>query len=262
MRDASIWAIPALHDNYIWAIQRDNSIVIVDPGEASAVLPVLESQSLELSAVLVTHHHWDHVGGLREILRTHPVPVYGPAVDLQRVPQITRGLQSGDHIHLEDVELALDILEVPGHTLDHIAYFGEFEGKPIIFCGDTLFSAGCGRLFEGDPPTMHNSLQKLAALPADTAVYCTHEYTEANLTFAENVEPDNPQINIQRDKVRALRNENKPSLPSTIGRELEINPFMRCDQPAVQQAAEAFAGHPLSSQADTFAAIRKWKDNF
>ncbi len=262
MSQASIWAIPALHDNYIWVAQRDSSIVIVDPGDANVVLDAIQAKGLKLCAILITHHHWDHVNGLEGILSVHDVPVYGPAVDLDRVPGIQHGLNDGDHISLPEIDLDLAIMTIPGHTLDHIAYFGEFGTKPLVFCGDTLFSGGCGRLFEGDPPTMHASLQRLAKLPAETMVCCAHEYTQANLEFALAVEPCNTSTLNYRDRVQLLRAENKPTLPSSIGLELEINPFMRCHHDTLHKAASAFSQKAISSDVDTFATIRSWKDNF
>lgn len=237
-------------------------MVIVDPGEAAPVLAALQEQALTLSAILITHHHWDHVNGLDEILQSWDVPVYGPEVDRDVVPQIQHGLADGDRVELAELELSLEVLAVPGHTLDHIAYFGEFNARPLVFCGDTLFSAGCGRLFEGDPAMMHTSIQRLAALPANTMVCCTHEYTQANLAFALAVEPGNPALQAHRDKVTALRKDNQPSLPSSIGLEQEINPFMRCHLPCVQQAAARHSGREIHDAVDTFAAIRAWKDNF
>lgn len=262
MSQASVWAIPALHDNYIWVAQRDNSIVIVDPGDADVVLKTIQDNNLQLCAILITHHHWDHVNGLDGILQHYDVPVYGPAVDLEHIPQIQHGLEDGDQIQLEEIDLVLDVLSVPGHTLDHIAYFGCLDSRPILFCGDTLFSGGCGRLFEGDPPTMYASLQKLANLPAETLVCCTHEYTQANLEFALAVEPDNAKLLEYREKVAALRKENKPSLPTSIARELDINPFMRCHLQSVQAAAHSHSQEHIKDDVAAFAAIRRWKDNF
>lgn len=262
MSESTLWAIPAFHDNYIWVAQRDSSVVIVDPGDAAAVTSALANKGLELTAILITHHHWDHTNGLAELIAAHDVPVYGPAVDLQRIPQITHGLREGDQIHLPEINLDLDILEVPGHTLDHIAYIGEWNGTPLTFCGDTLFSGGCGRLFEGDAPTMHNSLQKLARLPNDTLVCCTHEYTLANLAFATAVEPGNSALKDYRQQVEALRAEDRPSLPSSIGMEKAINPFLRAHIPEVKAAAGRHGHRPPANDAETFAAIRGWKDNF
>lgn len=262
MPKASIWAIPAFHDNYIWVAQRESSVVVVDPGDAAAVEKALQTRSLQLTGILVTHHHWDHVGGLRQLLRKHDVPVFGPAVDQRSIPQIDHGLGDGDHVTLPQIGLELDVMTVPGHTLDHIAYHGLLDGQPIVFCGDTLFSAGCGRLFEGEPATMHASLRRLAGLPAETAVYCTHEYTQANLRFALAVDPENQALLRYSERVKELRSQNKPSLPSTIGLELEINPFMRCHTESVRKAAAAHATAMPDNDIETFAAIRRWKDSF
>lgn len=262
MSEIALWAIPAFHDNYIWVAQRDSLAVIVDPGDADAVESALEAKNLRLSAILVTHHHWDHTNGLEALVAKHAVPVYGPAVDLGRIPQITIGLQEGDQVVLDDIGLTLDVIEVPGHTLDHIAYVGTCNDQPLTFCGDTLFSGGCGRLFEGDPATMHDSLQKLTRLPDNTRVFCTHEYTLANLDFACAVEPGNADLITYRAQVETLRARNESTLPSEIRLERKINPFLRCHTEDVRQAAAGRLGRQPRNDTECFAAIRGWKDNF
>lgn len=262
MPEISVWAIPAFQDNYIWVAQRGSSVLVVDPGDADVVISALEQKGLELVAILITHHHWDHTNGLADLTAVYDVPVYGPKVDLERIPQINIGLEDGDKIQIDPLALSLQVIGVPGHTLDHIAYYGLFDDQPLTFCGDTLFSGGCGRLFEGDAQTMHASMQKLAALPANTKVCCTHEYTLANLQFALAVEPDNQALRDYHAKVIKLRERDQSSLPSNIGLEMAINPFMRTHEPTVRQAAERQAGNTLPLDGDVFATIRSWKDNF
>ena len=249
--------VRAFEDNYIWLIRSSNHCVaIVDPGDAAPVLAALKNQHLTPVAILCTHHHDDHVGGVTDILKYFPLPVYGPAHE--RIPAITHPLREGDDIELVDLGLGFSVLDVPGHTAGHIAYYG--AGR--VFCGDTLFSAGCGRLFEGTAQQMHASLSKLATLPHATAMYCGHEYTQANLRFALTVEPDNVDIRRHMDNVAALRLQNTPSLPSSIGLERRINPFLRAGHETVRQAAVAHANRPLVSVTDVFAELRRWKDGF
>ena len=256
-----IYPIPAFSDNYIWAyIPADNSgqCFVVDPGDAKPVMTFLQERQLSLAAILVTHWHGDHIGGINDLLKTFDVPVYGP--DSQHIPQVTHVLSEGDSINCLGINL--NILAIPGHTLDHIAYFAPGkQDPPLVFCGDTLFAAGCGRMFEGDAPMMHQSLQKLASLPHDTRVYCTHEYTLANLTFALAVEPDNVQLQQRFDECNDKRQQNQCTLPSFIALELETNPFLRVQQYGV--VMQALNQGAASKQAvDVFAYLRKWKDNF
>lgn len=248
----------AFQDNYIWLIRgkSPDRVAIVDPGDAGPVLEALEKQRLKPAAILCTHHHGDHVGGVEDILKHYSIPVYGPA--RERIPAITHRLKENDRVKLPELDLEFSVLDVPGHTAGHIAYYGAGQ----VFCGDTLFSAGCGRLFEGTAEQMHASLSKFAALPESTAMYCGHEYTEANLRFALTVEPDNPDARAYRDQARALRAKNLPTLPSTIGRERRINPFLRSGLAAVRQAAEKHAGRTLGTGVEVFAAVRRWKDSF
>lgn len=248
----------AFEDNYIWLIRgkSPDRVAIVDPGDADPVLAALEKQCLKPAAILCTHHHGDHVGGVEDILKHYTVPVYGPA--RERIPAVTRKLKEGDHVDLPELGLGFDVLDVPGHTAGHIAYYG----AGLLFCGDTMFSAGCGRLFEGTAEQMLTSLSRFAALPEMTRVYCGHEYTEANLRFALTVEPDNADSRAHRDWARVQRAQDLPTLPSTIGLEQRINPFLRAGQPTVRTAAEKQAGRVLDSPVEVFAAIRRWKDSF
>lgn len=248
--------IPAFNDNYIWCITNGRDAALVDPGEAGPVFEHLARERLVLRAILCTHHHADHVGGNVEIVARHPVPVYGP--DDARVAALTDALREGERVALPELGLELSVLEIPGHTRSHIA----FHGARLLFCGDTLFAAGCGRLFEGTPQQMVESLAKLSALPGDTRVYCGHEYTEANLRFALEVEPDNPALQARRTAVAALRAAGRPSLPSTLAEELATNPFLREREPAVAAAACRHAARPLEGRVEVFAALREWKNAY
>jgi len=254
----SVLHVCAFEDNYIWLIRgrSPDRVAIVDPGDVDPVLAALEKKHLQPVAILCTHHHGDHVGGVEDILRHYSVPVYGPA--RERIPAIAHRLKEGDRVSLPELGLEFDVLDVPGHTAGHIAYYG----AAMLFCGDTMFSAGCGRLFEGTPEQMYASLSKLAALPEETQMYCAHEYTEANLRFAAAVEPDNPDIQAHREWTRIVRARNQPTLPSTIGLEKRINPFLRADSPSARQAAEIRCGQALDSGTEVFATLRRWKDNF
>lgn len=232
--------IPALKDNYIWAIinTQHNEALIVDPGEVALVNAFLKQHRLKLTGILLTHHHWDHTNGAEELKRQHDVPVFGSAGE--KMPSATVSLREPESVHVENFPLTLKVLDIPGHTLGHIAYYGD----GMLFCGDTLFSAGCGRLFEGTAEQMYQSLGKLAALPEDTKVYCGHEYTLSNLQFAKWVEPDNLDIQKRIDFVSELRRKNLPSLPSTLKDELAVNPFLRC------------------GSIEKFAELRKKKDSY
>jgi hydroxyacylglutathione hydrolase len=255
---ATVLHVPAFEDNYVWLVMAPHSgrAVIVDPGDADPVTEALGRHALTPAAILCTHHHDDHVGGVEELVRRHAIPVYGPATE--PIPQCRHALRGGQHVDLVSALLRFDVLDVPGHTRGHIAYVGH----GLLFCGDTLFSAGCGRLFEGTPDQMFASLGRLAALPEPTRVCCAHEYTAANLRFAATVEPDNPDIRQHQDRVRALRDRDEPTLPSSIGTEKRINPFLRTHLPSVRAAAERQAGRRLETPLEVFTVIRRWKDNF
>lgn len=255
-----IHPIPAFTDNYIWAIHsaESNAVAVVDPGDAAPVLAYLETNELELTHILITHHHPDHTGGLKELAEFSNPVVYGP--EPSNIKGITHFLHEGDSIELYGVEFKL--LEVPGHTLDHIAYYSEDAESPRLFCGDTLFAAGCGRLFEGTPDMMVDSLGKLTKLNPDTAVYCTHEYTMANLKFAMAADGSNQALISRVEREKSKRESGQPTLPSSIALEIETNPFLRYEQAAVIQAVSAEMGVTDTGPVATFAALRSWKDNF
>ncbi|WP_459616910.1 hydroxyacylglutathione hydrolase [Bordetella sp. 2513F-2] len=258
---AALLPLPAFTDNYIWAVLCGGQAAVVDPGQAGPVQDLLQARGLALRAILLTHHHADHVGGVDELVRATGATVYGPAGE--RLPRCDVPLAEGDRVALPELGLDMQVLDVPGHTAGHIAYHGRVAAAPeVLFCGDTLFMAGCGRLFEGTPAQMADSLAKLAALPPETLVCCAHEYTLANLRWALAVEPANRTLQQALQRVRQLREKEEPSLPSTIGQELRINPFLRTRQVEVAQAAAARAGRPLASPVDTFAVLREWKNEF
>lgn len=255
--------LPAFSDNYIWMMHDDaRNAIVVDPGDADAVFDVLRDKGLSLKAILVTHHHGDHVGGVQDLHAGTGALVYGPAREPMPEP-ITR-LTQGDVVRISEPRLEFQVIDVPGHTSGHIAFFcPDLNGKPVLFCGDTLFSGGCGRLFEGTPAQMQQSLDALAALPGDTRVCCAHEYTLSNLKFARAVEPGNAElVQYQKDCV-ALRDADQPTLPSTIARERAVNPFLRTREPLVAEAARSFdTGVNPSDAVSVLAALREWKNNF
>lgn len=256
----TVTPLPAFSDNYLWLLHQNGQAAVVDPGDGEVVLAALRQRGLRLAAILVTHHHADHIGGLPALRAAWDVPVYGPRAEAGTIAGLTRLLDDGDRVAIPELNVSFEVLAVPGHTLGHIAYF-ERQQK-LLFCGDTLFVGGCGRLFEGTPQQMHASLQRLAALPADTAVYCAHEYTLSNLDFARSAEPDNPTLIREIERVQNLRAHGQPSVPGSLHGEMTFNPFLRCDQPALVQSAVAHAGRPLHDAVEVFTVLRRWKDNY
>ncbi|GAA6130490.1 hydroxyacylglutathione hydrolase [Halopseudomonas sabulinigri] len=254
-------ALPAFNDNYIWLLLAEDGerVAVVDPGDAKPVINWLgKHPEYRLSDILITHHHPDHVGGVAALKAGTGCRVWGPAAET--IPARDRALNDGDAVKL--FGLTLQVIAVPGHTLGHIAYYCENAGDPWLLSGDTLFAGGCGRLFEGTPEQMHASLSKLAALPAETRVYCAHEYTQANLQFAHAVEPENNDIKVRLEVVQELRAAGRMTLPSDLALERRTNPFLRADCDAVAHAASVQTGKALSPGVETFAAVRAWKDSF
>ena len=241
-------------------MRQGNRAAIVDPGDAAPVIAYLEREGVTPCAILATHHHGDHVGGNSALLARWNVPVFGPA--RESIPGCTKAVAGGDRIVVPGIDVTFDVIDVPGHTAGHIAYFGEFGGGRVLFCGDTLFTGGCGRLFEGTPAQMWSSLSALAALPADTRVYCGHEYTVANLRFALAVESDSAALKARDALAQAARRRGEPTVPSTMGEERATNPFLRAHLPGVKSAAAAHVGHALVDDVASFAALREWKDHF
>ena len=247
--------IPAFKDNYIWLLRKGRSAVVVDPGDASPVLEVLEREGLALTAILITHHHADHQGGIAALLSQYPADVFGPAAE--SITALTHPLLGGESIRLDSIEADFRVFAVPGHTLGHLAYLG--DGR--LFCGDTLFGAGCGRLFEGSPAQMHDSLTRLAALPGETTVYCAHEYTETNLRFALTIEPGNRNLKRRVDDVAVARAKGLATIPTTIQLEKATNPFLRCGVPEVIESVRD-RGEDASNPLAVFTALRKWRNAF
>lgn len=259
--DLSVLTVPAFKDNYLWLIHDGSNAAVVDPGDAAPILQALEQHGLTLTAILLTHHHNDHIGGVQALLDRFDVPVFGPRND--GIEEVTHPLSEGDRVTVPGLGLEFAVLDVPGHTLGHIAYVRTTPGLHWLFCGDTLFAGGCGRLFEGTPEQMSASLDKLAALPEDTEVYCAHEYTLSNLRFAQAVEPGNEALALRMRDEGAKRAQDVPTVPSSIGLERSTNPFIRYREPAI--AESLVAAGKLDRDAtpvQVFAALREWKNVF
>jgi hydroxyacylglutathione hydrolase len=257
----AVLTVPAFKDNYLWLIHDGVHAAVVDPGDGEPILEALRANGLTLTAILLTHHHADHIGGVPLLLRHGKVPVFGPRND--GIALVTHPLDEGDRFTVPGLDLAFSVLDVPGHTLGHIAYVREDAEDHWLFCGDTLFGAGCGRLFEGTPAQMADSLGKLAALPDDTLVYCAHEYTLSNLRFADAVEPGNRALQLRLAADSEARGTHLPTIPSTIAIEKATNPFLRYREPAiVDSLVKAGRLQAGAGPIDAFAALREWKNVF
>lgn len=250
--------LSAFTDNYIWLIVYGNSAIVVDPGDAAPVKKFLSENKLNLTAILITHHHFDHTGGLLQLVEENKCSVFGPKGD--HIDGITDTLSEGDKFSV--LNFNFSVLETPGHTLDHIVFYSENTDEKILFSGDTLFSGGCGRLFEGSPLQMSESLQKISSLPDTTIIYCAHEYTQSNLSFALATNPSNEKLISHSKIVNDLRSRNEITLPTTLIKEKEINPFLRLNDEEIVKNAELFHDIKLNSKQEAFAAIRSWKDSF
>lgn len=255
---STVIALNALSDNYIWVIHgQNNKVIVVDPGEAQPVLNYLQAQHMVLEGIVLTHHHPDHSGGILDLLKHYPhIPVYSSQTD--KVAGVTQCVQEGEEIRISPHFSSFKVLEIPGHTLGHIAFLYE----NAVFSGDTLFSCGCGKIFEGTAQQMYISLSKLKQLPPHTLIYCGHEYTLSNIAFAQTVEPENTALALRKKEVEALRKNNQPSLPVTVEVELQTNPFLRCEEPSVIQAVQKQAQITTQDPVEVLFHLRQWKNNY
>lgn len=251
--------IAAFKDNYIWVIRNRNAVIVIDPGTAIPVIEYIRSERLQLIAILITHHHHDHTGGITDLLQFSEVPVYGPRS--KNIPAITHPVIENDAIFFPELPLTLSVFEIPGHTLDHIAYYGSHPFG-MLFCGDTLFACGCGRVFEGTAEQMYRSLQKLSQLPDETLIYCAHEYTLSNIKFALAADPQNAELLAFEVAAQKQRDHNRPTIPTTIGHEKLMNPFLRCDNQEIIASVQKHYGYSQPDPLDIFTALRNWKNNF
>lgn len=253
----TVYPIPAFTDNYLWCIHNNTHAYVVDPGDATPVIRYLSENGLILKGILITHHHADHIGGVKELVIQYPgIVVYGPVSN--RIPHITHEVKEGDSFSIADLDIDIKVMEVPGHTNEHIAYYCDLG----LFCGDTMFSAGCGRLFEGTPEQMYHNFERYRALPAKTKVYCTHEYTLANLEFALAVLPDSESLQEYQSWAKAQRTANTPTLPTSIEQEIRINPFMNSASVDIKKSVEQHFAQEFNNEVAVFSGLRRWKDTF
>ena len=261
-----VLAVPAFDDNYLWTIHDGRHAAVVDPGDAVPVLAALQAEGLTLAAILLTHHHADHVGGVVELARSAvsdefpAIPVYGPAREQSRIKGMTVPLHGNDEVMIPSLGLSLQVIDVPGHTLGHIAYYSAEQG--FVFCGDTLFAGGCGRLFEGTPAQMVESLAKLSSLPGETQVYCAHEYTLSNLKFAAEVEPGNAELSARIRRERVKRDQGEATVPTSIALERATNPFLRANEKEIQESLQKAGRLTELNEVSSFAALREWKNTY
>ncbi|AJC50466.1 hydroxyacylglutathione hydrolase [Coxiella endosymbiont of Amblyomma americanum] len=256
-----VFSIPALCDNHVWIVVclKKRNAIVIDPGEAKPVLDTFEKSNLTLTAILLTHYHWDHINGISGLLERYPVPVYGPSENL--IPLCSHPLQDRDYLTLPSLGITFNILTIPGHTVEHIAYYCK---RQWVFTGDTLFTGGCGRIFTGTPYQLYQSLCRLAALPSNTQVYCGHEYTKKNLEFAQIVDPNNLNLKKRVMEIKKKINNNSYILPSTLQLEINTNPFLRCDKKDIKKSLGKYYGCSFlfSDTIAVFSALRQWKNEF
>jgi len=252
----SVEPIKAFTDNYIWLVSTNEGSIVIDPGESKSIQKLIDNKTIDLKGILITHHHYDHTNGLSELVKKNELEVYGPA---NNIDGINHRLNDKDKISIIGIDF--DVISIPGHTLDHIGFYSANASNPILFCGDTLFAGGCGRIFEGTYEQMFNALKKITKLPTNTNIYCGHEYTLSNLKFALEADDTNKELIEEFKKVENKINSKIPSLPTTLDKELKVNPFLRCDNINIQnKIIEKFK--VSNSELEVFTALRKWKDNF
>ena len=252
----SVEPIKAYDDNYIWLISTNEGSIVVDPGESEKIIKAIDENRIDLKGILITHHHYDHTNGLKDLLEKNEFDVYGP---INNINGINKKVGELDKFSIIGIEF--EVIEIPGHTLDHIAFYSFNKGSPVLFCGDTLFAGGCGRVFEGTYEQMFEALKKISKFPKNTKVYCGHEYTLSNIKFALEVDPNNEKLQSEFEHVQGLIKSNTPSLPTTIEKELDLNPFLRCDNLEIQKnIINRF--NVGDNEFEIFTAIRKWKDNY
>ena len=252
----SVEPIKAFTDNYIWLVSTNEGSIVIDPGESKSIQKLIDNKTIDLKGILITHHHYDHTNGLSELVKKNELEVYGP---VNNIDGINHRLNDKDKISIIGIDF--DIISIPGHTLDHIGFYSANANNPILFCGDTLFAGGCGRIFEGTYEQMFNALKKITKLPTNTNIYCGHEYTLSNLKFALEADDTNKELIEEFKKVENKINSNIPSLPTTLDKELKVNPFLRCDNINIQnKIIEKF--NVSDNELEIFTALRKWKDNF
>jgi len=252
----SVEPIKAFQDNYIWLVTTNEGSIVIDPGESKEIINLIDENKIDLKGILVTHHHFDHTSGIIDLLKKGEVDIYGPKNNISEINKRVKGL---DHINIIGIDF--EVIEIPGHTLDHIAFYSFNDNNPILFCGDTLFAGGCGRVFEGSFEQMFNSIKKLSKLPEHTKIYCGHEYTLSNLKFALEVDSENKYLKEEYQKVSKLIDLNIPTLPSDLEKEFKVNPFLRCDEKPIKDKINSKFSIS-GNEFDTFTALRKWKDNF
>ena len=255
----NVHPIKAFNDNYIWILHDAAYAIAVDPGISNGVIHFLQTKNLKLAAILVTHHHSDHIGGIDDLKKIFDVPVYGPRSEA--IPNVTQQVSEGKEIVINELATSLTVLDIPGHTLEHIAFYMNHPFH-AIFCGDTLFASGCGRVFEGSYAQMYASLRKLSQLPDETLIYCAHEYTINNIGFAKHVDPDNDELIEFESLCKELLLERRPTLPTHLALEKKINPFLRCEDPKIIHSAQNHSDQLTNDPVKIFSILRQWKDNF